>query len=129
MAHLFRKQEVVSSPFGVPEFKAEWERSPIPHPVAYTRQTKIVAYAEFCGPEEIINVSWGDIRDYAIRAGGVAAVAAIIANPPAALPAFKAAFAACVGEKAFQIQVALSTEQKSGDWHEVKPTTAAWAPL
>ena len=41
----------------------------------------------------------------------------------------KAAFAACLGEKASQIQVALSTEQKSGDWHEVKPTTAEGATL
>lgn len=123
MASVCKKQELGSLPFGVPEFKVEWEGHPIPHPVTYTRQSKVTAYAEFCGPDNIINNSWNDIRTCAISAAGVAAVAAIIANPPAALPAFKAAFIAClvgkIGDEAKHLNVALSTQQESGDWHKV----------
>jgi hypothetical protein len=123
MAAVCRKQELGSLPFGVPEFKVKWEGHPIPHPVTYTRQSKVTASAELCGPDNIVNDSWDAVRTCAVSAAGVAAVAAIIADPPAALPAFKAAFIAClagkVGDEANQVDVALSTEQESGEWHKV----------
>jgi hypothetical protein len=123
MASVCKKAELGSLPFGVPEFKVEWEGHPIPHPVAWTRESKVTAYAEFCGLDNVINDSWNDIRMCAISAAGVAAVAAIIGDPPAALPAFKAAFLACVvvkiGDTAKQLGVGLSTQQSSGDWHKV----------
>lgn len=108
---------------GVPEFKVEWEGSPIPLPVLYTRKSRIVAYAEICAPDDLVNQVWNDIVQCAAGAAATS-VAAIIASPVAALPAFKAAFIACMGTKigarADDINVALSTQQESDPvWHRV----------
>jgi len=123
MAHVCRKQELGRVPFGVPEFKVEWHGRPIPHPVTFTRTSHIIAYAEFCGPDNIINAFWGDIVTCSFAALGAVAVSQIVESPVGALPTFKAAFMGCilakVGEQANQIEVSLSTEQQSGDWHEV----------
>ncbi|MER8546548.1 hypothetical protein [Mesorhizobium sp. M1169] len=106
---------------GVPEFKVEWEGGFIKYPVLYTRTSKITAYAEFSAPD--LNSIWGDVTNCATGGAVAATLAAIFASPAAALPAFKAAFLACivprVGERAKEISVALSTHQESGDWHRV----------
>ena len=120
MANVCKKLELGSLPFGVPEFKVEWKGL---RPVMDTRQSKVTAFAEFCGPANVLNNSWKDIRTCAVSAAAVAALAAIIANPPAALPAFKAAFITCltgkIGATAKQLKIALSTKQSSGAWHKV----------
>lgn len=106
---------------GVPEVKVEWEGGWIKHPVLYHRDSKVIAYAEFSAPG--INEIWGDITTCAAGAAAAAGIAAILASPAAALPAFKAAFLAClvpkIGERANQISVALSTKQEHGEWHRV----------
>ena len=119
MADVCKRHELCSSPVGVPEVKVEWEGRPIKHPVTYTRTSNATVYAEFCGPEEIINDSWGDIRECAIGAAVTAGIAAYVATPDVALPAFKAAFAKCLGEKAEKIQIKLGAEQTAGPWHKV----------
>lgn len=106
----------------IPEVMVKWEGSPIPLPVTYYRTSSMVAYAEVCGPDDIITNSWNDIVGCALAAAGVATVAAIIAGPEAALPAFQASFVPCLTGKlqarAREIQVALSTQQKPNeDWH------------
>ena len=118
--HVIRKVELGTLPFGVPEFKVEWEGI---KPITYTRTSQVTAYAEFKGPDNIVNDSWNDIRSCALSSLGVATVAGIVGDPAAALPAFKAAFVACItakiGAKANEIHVALTTEQTSGDWTKV----------
>jgi hypothetical protein len=108
---------------GVPEFKVEWEGSPIPYPVLYTRKSRIVAYAEICAPQDLLGALWGDMAKCAAVAGGAGLLAAIIASPAAALPAFKEAFMACIaarlGDRADEIGVALSTRQEHGEWSRV----------
>jgi hypothetical protein len=70
-----------------------------------------------------LNSIWGDVTSCAVSAAAAATFVAIIASPAAALPAFKAAFLACIvpkiGERAKEISVALSTQQEHGDWHKV----------
>ena len=123
MGNVCRKVKLGQLPFGVPEFKVEFEGHPIPHPVTYTRQSRLSVYAEFCGPDNIINGVWNDIETCALVAAGAAALSSLAESPVGALPTFKAAFLACliakVGDQAKQISVALSTSQESGDWHKV----------
>lgn len=118
-----RREKIASVPGGVPEFKVEWKGHPIPKPVTYTRQSDVALFAEISGPDNVMNDGVNAIRECAVAALGTAAVAAIIADPAAAVPAFKAAFIACmagkIGDEAKQLDVGLSTQQESGDWHEV----------
>lgn len=108
-----------SLPFGVPEIKIEWQGTPIPRPVTYTRQSKVTAYAELCGPEDVLNSFWEQLRSCAIGAATAAGLSTIIAGPQIALPAFQASFVACVDDKAKSVQVGLSTEQEVGGWVRV----------
>lgn len=123
MSQVCRQTKLGQLPFGVPEFKVEWEGHPIPHPVTYTRQSRLSIYAEFCGPDNIINGVWNDIETCALAAAGAAALSSIAESPVGALPTFKAAFMGCiiakVGNQANEISVALSSKQESGDWHKV----------
>jgi hypothetical protein len=118
-----RKEKIASVPVGVPEFKVKWEGHPIPHPVTYTRMSDVALFAEISGPDNIMNDGVNAVRECAVAALGTAAVAAIIADPAAAVPAFKAAFIACmagkIGGEANQLDVGLSTEQEPGVWHKV----------
>lgn len=106
---------------GVPEVKVEWEGGFIKYPVLYHRDSKLTAYAEFAAPD--LNSIWGDVTSCAANAAVAATLVAIIASPAAALPAFKAAFLAClipkIGERAKELSVALSTQQEHGEWHRV----------
>jgi hypothetical protein len=114
----------IGSVSGIPEFKVEWEGHPIPHPILYTKTSRLVVYAEICGPDDLLNDAWNDIVQCAAVAGAAAGITAIVGSPAAALPAFKAAFITCmdakIGIRVSEINVALSTEQQaSGGWHRV----------
>jgi hypothetical protein len=82
----------------------------------------MVAYAEICGPEEIINHQWPQITNAAVSAGIAAGIATIIVTPTAALPIFRAEFTKQLCGKARKdmteaIQVALSAQQEpNGPW-------------
>lgn len=107
----------------IPEVMVKWEGSPVPTPRTYFRTSSMVAYAEVCGPEDALAQCWNDIVQCALVGSGVATLTAILAGPAAALPVFKASFTSCLAEKlkerAGEIQVALSTQQKPNeDWHQ-----------
>lgn len=121
MAHVCRRVELGRSG-SIPETMVKWEGSPIPIPYMYFRTSSMVAYAEFCAPDDLLNNAWNDVVSCAIAAGGAAGIAAIVAGPAAALPAFELAFKTCVvaklGGRANEIQVSLSTQQQPNeDWH------------
>jgi hypothetical protein len=121
MAHVCRQIELGRSG-SIPEVMVKWEGHPIPIPYAYFRTSSMVAYAEICAPDDLLNTSWNDIVNCALAAAGVAVIASIVASPAAALPAFQASFTPCVtaklGARAGELQVALSTQQHpNGDWH------------
>ncbi len=117
------KKVKIGSKRGVPEFKVEWEGRPIPRPVTYTRRSEITAYAEVCGPRETVESAWTEIKDCAAVGAGAAGLAAIFTSGSAALPAFKAAFMAClrgkIASRATRVRVGLSVKQQSGRWSKV----------
>src|SRR5260370_39269544 len=105
----------------VPEVMVKWEGHPVPAPIVYHRTSSMVAYADINGPDDLLNDAWRDIVGCALSAAGAATLAAIIAGPVGALPAFKAVFSPCLVTKmearAGEVQVALSTQQKANeDW-------------
>ena len=106
-----------------PEWKVEWNCDDTPRAVLYIRKTSIVAYAEICGPEDIIGSHWPQIVNAAIAAGVAAGIATVIATPSGALPIFQAEFCkhlhgkrnSTIEEK---IQVALpAAHEANGPWH------------
>ena len=104
----------------VPEVMIKWEGIV---PVEYHRTTSMVAYAELCGPEDVINGFWHDIVNCAIAAAAAAGLTIIIAGPSAAVPAFEDTFSPCIAAKINQnsseIHVSLSTQQQPNeDWHK-----------
>ena len=54
---------------------------------------------EICGPDDILNHAWNDIVDCAKHAAMSATIAAIVASPSAAMPAFEANFVQCATAK------------------------------
>lgn len=121
MAHVCRRLELGRSG-SIPETMVKWEGSPIPIPYMYFRTSSMVAFAEFCAPEDLLNTAWNDIVGCAMAAGGMAGIAAIVAGPAAALSAFELTFKPCamakLGERANEVQVSLSTSQQANeDWH------------
>lgn len=114
---------------GVPEFKTEmetqcvgppWARVCTDMPVFYTRTSKVVAFAEICGPRLTLESAKKELEQCAVAAASAVTIAVIVAGPEAALPAFKATFAPCIEAKlkglATQIDVKLKTDQESGQW-------------
>ncbi len=97
----------------IPEFRVKWEgiKSKL-----QTRRSSMIIEAQFCGPEDLLNNAWNDVVQCAMSAAGAATIAAIAASPAAALPAFEAAFVACITTKlparASEIGVGLSAEQR-----------------
>ncbi len=121
MSHVCRRIELgrVGS---ITETMIKWEGSPIPVPYMYFRTSSIRVYADICAPDDLLNSFWNDIVSCAGVAAGVATLAAIVAGPEAALPAFRASFDAClsgkVGDRLGEIQIALSAQQEPNeDWH------------
>jgi RNA polymerase sigma factor (sigma-70 family) len=105
-----------------PEWKVEWQCSTSPTPILSLRKLAIVAYAEICGPEDIVNNHWPRIAHAAVTAGVAAGIATIIATPTAALPIFRAEFKKhlqCKAGSDFgdEVHVALSASQEpNGPW-------------
>lgn len=104
-----------------PEWKVEWEGTPIPEPVLYRRTLSMVAYAELLAPEDLANRHWHDLVQSAITSGVAAGIATIVVTPTAALPAFEEAIArqlrTKIGERTSEITVALSARQEAnGPW-------------
>ena len=107
-----------------PEWKVEWNWATIPTPILYIRKLSVVAFAELCGPEEVLNSHWPKIANAAVTAGVAAGIATIIATPTAALPVFRCEFRKHLQGKggnqlADEIHVALSAHQEAnGPWCE-----------
>jgi RNA polymerase sigma factor (sigma-70 family) len=107
-----------------PEWKVEWSGATLPEPILHVRKLSMVAYAEICGPEEIINAYWPQITNAAIAAGVAAGIATIIVTPTAALSVFRSEFSKQLGGKMRKevtesIRVALSAQQEpNGPWTE-----------
>jgi len=105
-----------------PEWKVEWNCNNSPRPVLYIRKMAIVAYAEICGPGEVINTHWPRIVNAAMAAGVAAGIATIIATPTAALPIFQTEFLKHLHGKGASVldeivQVALSAKlEANGQW-------------
>jgi len=104
----------------VPEVKVEWDGIT---PIIWTRTSSMVAFAEICAPVAILKDALHEIQNCAVAAAGVATISAIVAGPTTALPAFYASFKPCLisklGDKAGDVHVALSTQQKANeDWHK-----------
>ena len=110
-----------------PEWKVSWHGNDTPQPTLSLRKVSMVAYAEICGTEEIINSYWPQIINAAVAAGVAAGIATIIATPTAALPVFRAEFAQQLFGKtrkdvAESIWVALSARHApNGPWTECSP--------
>ena len=107
----------------IPEVEIKWEGKPIPKPIEYHRTASMVAFAEVCGPDDILNNAWHDIVTCALAAAGAAGVATIVAGPSGAYAVFEASFFPCLEiklkDRAKEVQLALSTQQKpNDDWHQ-----------
>jgi hypothetical protein len=87
MAHGCRRMEGGSSG-AIPEVLVQGEGSPLPLSSRDFRTASMVANAEFCAPDALLNQAWNDIMHCAIAAEGAAPIAAMVASPAAALPAF-----------------------------------------
>jgi RNA polymerase sigma factor (sigma-70 family) len=105
-----------------PEWKVEWKYEHGPEPTLYIRKLSMVAYAEICGPEEVINAHWPQIANAAMAAGVAAGVATIMATPTLALSVFRSEFCKHLCAKTHKevsesLRVALSTQQEpNGPW-------------
>ncbi len=123
MDRVFKRIELGRQSTG-PEWKVEWHGDDRPEAALFIRKLSMVAYAEICGPEEIVNDYWAQITTAAIAAGVAAGIATIIATPTAALPVFRAEFAKQLGAKSPRgvtdnVRVALSAQQRpNGPWGE-----------
>lgn len=89
-------------------------------PCVKTRTSEVALYASVCLPQSAGDRAVDMVKSCALTSIGGAALAAI-ANPAAALPAFKTAFIACLTAKgadfAKQVSVGLHTKKKPGPWH------------
>jgi len=105
-----------------PEWKVKWSCEAKPVPALYIRKTAIVAYAEICGPSDLLTAHWPRIVNAAIGAGVAAGIATIIATPSAALPIFQIEFRKLLQTKGAiaaedNLQVALLAKQQAhGPW-------------
>jgi hypothetical protein len=105
-----------------PEWKVKWSCEAKPVPALYIRKTAIVAYAEICGPSDLLTTHWPRIVSAAIGAGIAAGIATIIATPTAALPIFQMEFRKLLQNKGAiaaedKLQVALLARQQAhGPW-------------
>ena len=108
---------------GIRQTKVEWRNDGpfgIPIPTLYCRDTIYTAYAELCGPDDIIDTLQEDVKNCINVALGAAALTSIFASPGAATPAFEAAFKGCltakIGERVNEIGVHLTVKDTTGDW-------------
>ncbi len=105
---------------GPRQTKVEWRNTPLPSPTLYCRDSVYAAYAELCGPDDILDALWGDVQNCAGVGVAAAGLAAIFASPAAATAAFEAAFKGCLAAKIAarvnEIQVHLGVDDETGDW-------------
>ena len=111
------KKHPIGSMNGPRQSKVEWHGI---SPTLYCRDSRYVAYAEFCGPDDILDALWGDVQNCAVAAAGAATLAAIFASPGAATAAFEVAFKGCLAariqDRVNEIQVHLSVADETGEW-------------
>ena len=117
------KQQSIGSTNGPRQTKLEWTNDGpfgTPSPTMRCRDSYYTAYAELCGPDDIINELWGDVQQCITTAVGTGILTSIFGSPAAATPAFEAAFKLCltakVGNRVDEIQVHLSVADETGDW-------------
>ena len=117
------KRHPLGSTNGPRQTKVEWTNDGpfgTPSPTLRCRDSRYTAYAELCGPDDILNSLWGDVQNCAGVAAGAATLAAIFASPAAATAAFEAAFKGCltvkVGARVDEFQVHLGVSDETGDW-------------
>ena len=115
------KRGEVGTHGNIPEFRTKWQgiRSRL-----QTRRSAMSVDVEFCGPEDILDDAWDDLVECAKRAAISATIAAIVASPAAAMPAFEATFipsaTAKLGEHFSEIGVGFHVEQRPvTDWTDV----------
>jgi hypothetical protein len=72
MAYVCRKIELGRSG-SIPEVMVKWEGFPTPIPCTYFRTSSMVAYAEICAPDDLLNKAWNDIFICALTAAGAVA--------------------------------------------------------
>lgn len=117
------KRHRLGSMNGPRESKVEWTNEGFlgtPSPTLRCRDSLYVAYAELCGPEDILDALWTDVQNCAGVAAAAATLAAIFASPGAATGAFEAAFKGClatkISDRVNEIQVHLGVSNETGDW-------------
>ena len=115
------KRVEVGSHGNIPEFRTKWQgiKSRL-----QTRRSAISVDVEICGPEDVLNDAWDDLVACAKAAAISATIAAIVASPPVALPAFEAIFIPCatakLGDRFSEIGVGLHVAQRPvTDWTDV----------
>jgi hypothetical protein len=108
---------------GPRESKVEWTNDGFlgtPSPTFRCRDSLYVAYAELCGPDDILDAMWDDVKNCAGVGVTAATLAAIFASPGSATAAFEAAFKTCLATKVDartnEIQVHLGVANETGDW-------------
>ena len=122
------KKFQLASVDGVPELKTEWTQQCndltgicIDLPQLFQRTSQVVAYAEICGPADLLEEAFNDIKECALLAATAAVVAAIFSDGAAAASAFEAVFEPCIEQKledrAAELTVSVGTDQESGEWH------------
>lgn len=111
------KRHPVGSMNGPKQTKVTWHGI---SPTLHCRDSHYVAYAEFCGPDNILDTLWSDVQNCAVTAAGIATLTAIFTSPGTATVAFEAAFKACLTTKTTNrvddIQVHLGVSDETGDW-------------
>jgi hypothetical protein len=117
------KRHRLGSTNGPRESKVEWTNDGpfgTPSPTLRCRDSLYVAYAELCGPDDILDALWGDVQNCAGVAAGAATLATIFASPGAATAAFETAFKGClatkIADRVNEIQVHLGVSNETGDW-------------
>jgi len=117
------KKERLGSMNGPREQKLEWTNDGpfgTPSPTLRCRDSLYVAYAELCGPDDIINTLWGDVQQCVQTGLAAAGLATIFSSPAGATTAFETAFKGCLAAKVAgrvdEIQVHLSVANETGDW-------------
>lgn len=117
------KRHKIGSMNGPRETKVEWRNDGpfgLPSPTLYCRDSLYAAYAELCGPEDILNDLWGDVQNCAAVGAAAATLAAIFASPGAATATFEVAFKECLKNKIEgrinEIQVHLGVSNETDDW-------------
>ncbi len=122
MAQVCREEELGWTK-GIRQTKLVWTNDGFlgtPSPTLYCRDTRYTAYAELCGPDDILNTLWSDVQSCVQTALVASALTSIFASPAAATPAFEATFKGCliakIGDRINEIGVHLTVKDTTGDW-------------